>query len=101
VLRTVSSFVKLMNVGEEENSFRMRSLPFAPHDAIEVPENVELFRPDGVFAKNSPGCEISLEAFQYDHVGRDKQKRLGIILGDLVLLPQDRKSTRLNSSHQI
>ena len=87
VLRAVSSFVKLMNVGEEENSFRMRSLPFAPHDAIEVPENVELFRADGVFAENFPGCEISLEAFQYDHVGRDKQKRLGIILGDLVLLP--------------
>src|SRR3989442_9546848 len=60
VLRTVSSVVKLMNVGEEENFFRMRSLPFAPHDAIEIPENVELFRADGVFAENFPSCESAL-----------------------------------------
>src|SRR6266576_5621945 len=79
VLRALSSFVKLMNVGEEENSFRMRSLPFAPHNAIEVPENVELFRTDGVFAENFPGGEVRFKAFQYDYVGGDDQKRFGIV----------------------
>src|SRR6266404_460000 len=71
-IRSVGPLVKLLDVGQEENAFRMRPLPIAAHYAIEVPEDVEFFWPDGVFAEDFPGGKVSLEAFQHDYIRRDQ-----------------------------
>src|SRR6266852_7107615 len=68
-IRSVGSFVELLDVGQEENTFGVRPLPIAAHHAIEVPEDIEFLWPYRVFAEDFPGGKVSLEAFQHDYVG--------------------------------
>jgi len=78
--------IELLDVGEKQRPFAVRPLAFATHHTVQIPEDAQLLRNDGVNLEDSAAGKVCLKSFQHDDIRRDEQKCFGVVLSGLRVL---------------
>ena len=89
----VGTLVELLDVGQVERTLRAGPLAVAAHVEVQVPEDAQLRRDNGIGAEDAPAGEVGAQPLEDDDVRREEQEGRGVIVpsfGDGVeVLPGD------------
>ncbi len=80
VVLALCAIVKLLDIGQKKHPLGWRAFRLSAHNTVELPEDSELAGDKRVRAKHPTAFKIAFQPLKDDHIGREDQKRLRVVV---------------------